>query len=184
MTVDVYFDLTCQYAYRLHRWLTDLDIDADWHPFSLLEAHRNDDGPPVWDTDEHAENISLLMLAGHELVRRHDGDLDRYRAALFHAWHDIDQRLDTQDLLDQIADAGVHADHQQLSAARDLVGHQHQQAVELGVFGSSTIIFEPGHGSFVRVTEVPTIDGHRILNAIRTLAVHAPQLEHLEPLRN
>lgn len=89
MDPDIYFDFTS----RLHLWLRDLAVPADWRPFSLLEAKRDDDGPPVWERDEHADNISLLMLAGHELVGDAGGDADRYRSQVFAAWHGSDQRL-------------------------------------------------------------------------------------------
>jgi hypothetical protein len=62
---DAYFDFTCRFANRLHLWLARLDLDVGWRPFSLLETKRDNDGPPVWERAQHADNISLLMLAGH-----------------------------------------------------------------------------------------------------------------------
>lgn len=182
--VDVYFDFTCRFANRLHLWLGTLDVDSDWLPFSLLEAKRNGDGPPVWQVPEHADNISLLMLAGHELVREHHGDLPGYRRRVFAAWHGSDERLDASSVLGYAADAGVEADVDDLHDAFALVGDRHREAVGRGVFGSSTVVFPSGRGSFVRFAELPDIeDGPAILAALQTLAERAPGLDHLEPLR-
>lgn len=182
--VDVHFDFTCQFANRLHLWLGRLDVDVDWLPFSLLEAKRDGDGPPVWEDPGQADNISLLMLAGHELVRDRGGDADGYRRHVFAAWHGSDQRLDVDSVLGHAADAEVDADVEGLHEALVVVGDRHREAVERGVFGSSTVVFPSGRGSFVRFTDVPDVeDGMTILEALRALAEDAPELDHLEPLR-
>lgn len=183
--LDVYFDFTCGFANRLHLWFDDLDVEADWRPFSLLEANRGDDGPPVWEHDERTGDISLLLLAGHELVRDHDGAAARYRSQMFAAWHGSDQRLDATDVLEAARRAGRDADHDELRAAITTVGARHGDAVAAGVFGSSTIVFQPSaRGSFVRFSDVPSVEaGADILAALRTIARQAPELDHLEPLR-
>ena len=183
--LDVYFDFTCRFANRLHLWLGKLDVDADWLPFSLLEAKRDDDRPPVWRDPERAGNISLLMLAGHELVRQRGGDAATYRSVVFAAWRGREERLDEGSVIAYADRAGVKADAEDLRAAFGLVGERHRDAVDRGVFGSSTLVFPSGRGSFVRFAEVPGVDdGARILAALRTLAERAPGLEHLEPLRD
>ena len=104
MSVVIYFDFTCRFANRVHLWLRDADdIAVDWRPFSLLEAKRDDGGSPVWERDEYADDISLLMLAGHELVRDAGGDIGRYRARVFAAWHGSDERLDAGSVLRSMA---------------------------------------------------------------------------------
>lgn len=181
---QVYFDFTCRFANRLHLWLGKVDVDPDWLPFSLLEAKRDGDGPPVWDDPEKVDNISLLMLAGHELVRQRSGDLAGYRRNVFAAWHGSDQRLDARSVVDHVLRAGPDADVDDLREAFSLVGTCHREAVARGVFGSSTIVFPSGRGSFVRFTGLPGADeGPAILTALRTLAERAPELDHLEPLR-
>lgn len=181
---EVYFDFTCRFAHRLHLWLSKLEVDSDWLPFSLLEAERDDDGPLVWQDPEHADNISLLMLAGHELVRHRGGDTARYRRRVFAAWHGSDQRLDASSVLDHAHAAGVETEVDELHDALALIGDRHCEAIHRGVFGSSTIVFPSGRGSFVRFAEVPDVDGGpAILAALRTLAEQAPGLDHFEPLR-
>ena len=169
----------------MHLWLRDADVDAQWRPFSLLEAKRDDDvGRPVWERDEYADNISLLMLAGHELVRDAGGDTGLYRARVFAAWHGSDERLDAGSVLRSMAAAGVDADRSALTAGRRLLGDRHDDAVARGVFGSSTIVFPSGRGSFVRFRAVPSrADAPAVLDALRTLADDAPELAQLEPLR-
>ncbi len=181
---EVYFDFTCQFANRLQLWLGKLDVEPDWLPFSLLEAKRTDDGLPVWQDPEQADNISLLMLAGHELVRDRSGDTADYRRRVFAAWHGSDQRLDASSVLGHADTAGVEADVDELHDALALVGDRHREAVDRGVFGSSTIVFASGRGTFVRFAELPDLDdGPEILAALQTLAERAPGLDHLEPLR-
>ncbi|CAN5460938.1 hypothetical protein BH23ACT6_BH23ACT6_23680 [soil metagenome] len=182
---EVRFDFTCRFAYRLQLWLGKLDVESTWAPFSLLEAKRDGDGTPVWKDPEHADNISLLMLAGHELVGGRGGDTARYRQRVFAAWHGSDQRLDADSLVAQTHQAGVDADVDDLHGAFALVGERHREAVERGVFGSSTIVFPSGRGSFVRFTDTPDVDNApAVLAALRTLAEQAPGLDRLEPLRS
>lgn len=181
---DAYFDFTCRFANRLHLWLGRLDVDVEWRPFSLLEAERGDDGPAVWEREQHADNISLLMLAGHEVVAGHGGDAATYRSRVFAAWHGGDQRLDASSVLTHMRHAGVDTDHDGLRGGLDLVGQRHRSAVARGVFGSSTVVFASGRGSFVRFAGIPSVDhAGDILAALRTIADRAPELDHLEPLR-
>lgn len=183
-TFDVYFDFTCRFANRLQLWLAKLDVEPDWRPFSLLEAKRDGDGSPVWDDPAHSDNISLLMLAGHEVVREGGGDTSGYRRRVFAAWHGRDQRLDADRVLRFAAESQVDADADDLHGGLALVGDRHREAVERGVFGSSTLVFPSGRGSFVRFTELPQVeDGPAILTALQTLAERAGGLDRLEPLR-
>ena len=166
--IDAYFDFTCRFANRLHLWLRNVDVDVNWRPFSLLEAKQGDDGPPVWARREYADDISLLTLAGHQLVADHGGD----------------ECLDAGRVLAQMRAAGMHADDDQLRDGLELVGQSHGSAVARGVFGSSTIVFGSGRGSFVRLAGIPSSDlAGDILAALRTIAEEAPELDHLEPLR-
>lgn len=181
---DAYFNFTCQFANRLHLWLAKLDVAIKWRPFSLLEAKRSDDGPPVWERTEHADNISLLMLAGHELVADLGGEAATYRSRVFAAWHGGDERLDASSVLAYMRAAGVDTDEDHLRGGLQLVGQRHRSAVARGVFGSSTLVFPSGRGSFVRLAGIPSGDqAGDILVALRTIADHAPELDHLEPLR-
>lgn len=84
-----------------------------------------------------------------------------------------------------MAAAGVDADRSVLAAGRRLLGGRHDDAVARGVFGSSTIVFPSGRGSFVRFRAVPSrADAPAVLDALRTLADDAPELAHLEQLRH
>lgn len=106
--LTVYFDYTCPFAYRAHRWFDHLeDVDASWLPFSLLELNYRGDGPPVWRLPERADDISLLLFAGHSWVVADDRDLDRYRHDVFHAWHETDGGLDLDDVVEMASAAGA-----------------------------------------------------------------------------
>ncbi|MGH9033900.1 MAG: hypothetical protein ACRDZV_17380 [Acidimicrobiia bacterium] len=99
-SVTVFFDYTCPFAYRAHRWFDHLpDVDASWRPFSLLEHNYRGDGPPVWRLVERANDISLLLFAGHSWVDAERADLAGYRHDVFHAWHEADTDLDAGDVV-------------------------------------------------------------------------------------
>lgn len=177
--IDVYFDYTCPFANRARLWLDQVDVPLRWRPFSLLEANRDDDGPPVWERPELSDNISLLALAGHEATIAVGGDPDRYRQAFFEAWHHTDRRLGRGDVVSFAVDAGADEGSIDLAAGLKSVGEEHVRAVGLGVFGSPTLIFPNGAGRYVRITDLPA-DGAALLDRIEALADAHPELDELK----
>lgn len=183
MEFDVFFDYTCGYAHRAHRWLDTLGLEGRWRPFSLLEANRDDDGPPVWEQDRHRDNISLLLLAGHTVVRDADGDLPTYRAAAFHAWHETDRRLDAGDVVEFAAEAGVATTADDLHDAFEQIAEEHRLATGRGVFGSPTMVFDDDESVFVRLAEVPSADAAGgVLETVRDVSRASHLLELKRPV--
>ncbi len=162
MTVGVFFDYTCGYSNRARHWLDALeDAELDWRPFSLLEQNSRDDGTPVFEQAQYADNPSLIALAVHEQVRAQGGDLHAYRRRMFTAWHEEPGRLSTQDIVDLGRDAGLRDFDRDAGFAALAV--QHAEAAKLGVFGSPTLVLGPDQVVFVKLDAVPTIDRARPL---------------------
>lgn len=183
MKFDVFFDYTCGYAYRAHRWLDALGFEGRWRPFALLEANRDDGETPVWEQERHRENISLLLLAGHEVVRRADGDVDTYRAEAFHAWHETDRRLDVDDVVALALDAGVTTDAAGIRGALEEVGAEHRSGAERGVFGSPTIVFDDDEAAYVQLAAVPSEgDASAVWETVREVSRTTSLLEIKRPV--
>lgn len=175
--IEVFFDYTCGFSNRARRWLDALeDLPVRWRPFSLLEQNRREDGPPVFERAEHAENVSLIALAVHEAVRAAGGDVDGYRRAMFTAWHDQPGRLATADIVDLGRSAGLtRFDHDRAFSA---LAAEHAAAEALGVFGTPTLIFDDDQAIFVKLDTVPDdrARGESVWSQVRALSTGAPEL--------
>lgn len=168
---EVWFDYTCPFAYRAHQWLEQLPGAPRWRPFSLLERNYRGEGPPVWRLAERADDISLLLFAGHERVVAGGGDLAVYRRAAFKAWHDGDRRLGLDDVVRFVQAAGVVGDDAAVRAHFFDAQSEHDTARGLGVFGSPTLVFGPDQAVFVKLDQVPAADrAGRVLDAVITLS--------------
>lgn len=181
-TVDVWFDYTCPFAYRACGWLDQLAVDARWHPFSLLERNYRGDGPPVWRLPERAGDISLLLFAGHQLVRAAGGDLDGYRRSAFTARHAASARLGLADVARLAADAGARGGESAVRAHFFDAEAEHDLARSLGVFGSPTLVFAPDPAAFVKLARVPAPDrAGRVLEAVAAMSGLPSVLEVKRP---
>ena len=162
MSVDVFFDYTCSYSNRSRHWLDALeDADLVWRPFSLLQQNAGDGGPPVFERSERADNPSLIALAVHEQVRAQGGDVDAYRRRMFTAWHEEPGRLSTEDMVGFGRAAGL-GDFDR-TAGLAAVAAEHAAAVELGVFGTPTVVLGPDQVVFLKLDAVPEADRARPL---------------------
>ncbi|WP_219420304.1 DsbA family protein [Pseudonocardia nigra] len=176
--VEVFFDYTCPFTYRAQGWLDGLaDVEVMWRPFSLLEANYRGDGPSVWRRPDRADDISLLLFAGHELVRARGGDEARYRRAVFHAWHGTHARLDLDAVARFAAEAGVAADEQAVRAHFLDAEAEHAAGAKLGVFGTPTLVYPDRAVAFVKLDTIPAPERARPLwQATRELALHTGEL--------
>lgn len=183
MEFDVFFDYTCGYAYRVHRWLEALGVEGRWRPFSLLEVNQGDGETRVWEHDRRQDNISLLLLAGHETVRQAAGDVDAYRTEAFHAWHETDARLDIADVVAFASAAGVTTDAAAVRDALASVGDEHRSAEERGVFGSPTMVFDDDEAAYVQLATVPSDDdAPAVWDTVREVSRTRPLLEIKRPV--
>jgi 2-hydroxychromene-2-carboxylate isomerase len=176
--VEVFFDYTCPFTYRAQRWLDGLSgVRLRWRPFSLLERNYRGDGPSVWRLPERAEDISLLLFAGHELVHARGGDLAGYREAVFTAWHVTRTRLDLSVVVGFVSESGVPATAADVSAHFHDAEAEHAAGAELGVFGTPTLVYPDGTVAFVKLGTVPAADRAATLwHVTRALSGDAAEL--------
>lgn len=182
----VFFDYTCPFAYKAHRWLEEAGVatDFDWRIFSLLERNYRGDGPPVWELDERQDDISLLIFAGHELVERDGGDPDLYRRRMFETWHETDEHLDVRGILRIAKEAGVDGGEDDIREVFHDALADHEEARRLGIFGSPTLVFGEDRVAFVKLTEPPTgEDATSLFAQIEGLAGRSEILEVQRPQR-
>lgn len=168
---EVFFDYTCPFAYRAHQWLDLVDAVVVWRPFSLLEQNYRGDGPPVWRLAERADDISLLLFAGHEWVLAEGGDLNRYRHETFAAWHDYATRLGIGDVIELASAAAATGGEAGLRQHFFAAEAEHEVARQLGVFGSPTLVFGADRAAYVKLDRVPSPDrAGRVLDAVATMS--------------
>lgn len=175
---EVFFDFTCPYTFRAQRWLDGLaGVGLRWRPFSLLERNYRGDGPSVWRRPERAQDISLLLFAGHALVQARGGDVAGYRQAVFTTWHETKTRLDHDSVLRLAANAGATAGEADLRAHFLDAEAEHAAGARLGVFGTPTLVYPDGAVAFVKLDTIP--DAHRgntVWRATRALAHDVAEL--------
>jgi hypothetical protein len=111
----------------------------------------------------------------HEAVGADGGDVDAYRRRMFTAWHEEPGRLSTEDIVGFGRDAGLRGFDR--DAAFAALAANHADAVELGVFGTPTLVFDGGQAVFVKLDAVPDADRARPLwDTVTQLAIAEPAL--------
>jgi len=189
---SVTWDYLCPFARNAHEHLVAaLDAGAPWDvtftPFSLMQAHVEEGGTPVWELEERARGV-LALEAAVVVRERHP---DRFRAAhraLFAARHDEGKEIsDPAVVRAAIESAGVPADEVFAEIERgwplDTVRSEHEKAVsEHEVFGVPTFVTGTG-AAFVRLMTRPAGDGERARSTIERvldLVVEHPELNELK----
>jgi protein-disulfide isomerase len=177
--IDVYFDFTCPYSRRTGRWWRELDEPARWRPFLLREHHRDDDGPAEWERDDALAHPSVLALALYEAVDAAGGDTASYR------WRAIDAfdagQVDGQALRALAADAaGQDLDGEALREGLARLARSHQDAVDLQVFGTPTLV-DGGASGYLKLAEQPTRGRARAVHAaVLAVLAGAPEVAEIK----
>lgn len=176
MRLTVFYDYTCEYSFRVWRWLDSLG-DVAWRTFSLREMNR-EVGTPSLFADPEVSSISVLALALGHVAR--EADFPRYHRAVFEAMHAEHRKVGREDLLRIAGAAGVDAAAFELDRARwaGAVADEHARAIEeWGVFGTPTIVVEGGGAVFLRLSDPPPPDrAGALLDAVRAVAVGHPEV--------
>jgi len=184
--MKIFFDYTCPFAYKAHLWLEEAGVasSADWQIFSLLEHNYRGDGPPVWELEERQNDISLLIFAGHKLVLRESGDLDRYRRTMFETWHRIGGSLKLDEIFHIVKQSGVNGTEDDLREVFLDAMSDHNRARQLGIFGSPTLVFDEDRVVFVKLDQAPAGESAlSLLHDIETLSGRTELLELKRPQR-
>ncbi len=160
MQVNVFFDYTCPYSYRVLPWIEAVvragrDVAVCWRTFSLKEANHDQGTPSPFD-DPEISSISVLALALAHAARK--AEFDRYHRSVFEAMHRDGRRLGEGELLALAAAAGVDVATFEQERPRWLaaVAQDHREGVaRYGAFGTPTLVLDEGEVVFVKLSSTP-----------------------------
>lgn len=169
--IAVTFDYRCPFARNAHEAVvaairTGALPDVEWQfvPFSLDQAHLDDGETPIWDRAPEARGTGVLALLYGIAVRDTFPDqfLDAH-VALFAARHDQGRKIDEEPVLREIvASVGLDPDAvaEEAWSGRPLKSlmTEHTHAVDTwDVFGVPTFV-EQDEAVFVRFMERGRVD--------------------------
>lgn len=191
-TFAVTWDYLCPFARNVHEHLVaGLEAGAPWDvtftPFSLVQAHVEEGGTPVWDDPEKARGV-LALEAGIVVRDRFPELFPQAHRALFATRHTEGGDLrDAEVLRDALKRAGAPAqevfEEIERGWPRLSLRAAHEQAVaEHSVFGVPTFIVGD-RAAFVRVMNRPGGDGdlaRSTIEGVLDLIVGRPELNELK----
>lgn len=189
---SVTWDYLCPFARNAHEHVAAaLDDGAPWDvtfvPFSLMQAHVEEGGTPVWALESRARG--LLALEAGVVVR--DRFCDQFRAAhvaLFAARHDQGKDIsDPEVVREALESAGAPADRVFAEIEKgwplDTVRTEHEKSVSgHEVFGVPTFVVGDA-AAFVRLMTRPDGDGAKaraVLQRVVDLLCDHPELNEFK----
>ncbi len=189
---SVTWDYLCPFARNVHEHLVAaLEDGAPWQvefsPFSLMQAHIEEGGSPVWELAEKPRGV-LALEAGIVVRDRFPERFLQAHRALFAARHDQGKELaDPAVLRDALSGVGVPADdvfdHVAQGWPMDTLRTAHEKSVaEHSVFGVPTFVVD-GAAVFVRLMTRPGRDGARAratIEHVLSLITGHPELNELK----
>ena len=138
---------------------TDEDpIEINWKPFSLEQVNQKI-GPDykAWDEADDDLNGSLWGLrAGMAAKRQGEDAMRRYMPLLLRARHEERKDLGDKDLLKELAKQ-ANLDMPRFEkdlddrTTLDEIAASHTEAVDKGIFGTPTFVFENGGSAFLKL---------------------------------
>ena len=152
------------------------NLDITWRHFSLEQnaytikqgSEGNGDDPDwkVWEQEDPTAGRGLLAQMASEAARRQGSEAqDKFNLALLIARHAGEGRValnDEESLIEVAEEAGLDVgqlreDLKDPELAK-IVGRDHEEAVELGIFGTPTFVFENGNAAFLKAFIPPEED--------------------------
>ncbi|MGH9088154.1 MAG: DsbA family protein [Acidimicrobiales bacterium] len=186
------WDYLCPFARNAHEHLvTALEAGAQWEvkftPFSLMQAHVEEGGTPVWEQADKPRGVLALEAGIVVRDRFPDRFLGAHRA-LFAARHDDGREIADADVVADVLEAsGVPADAVRKEIEEgwplQVLHREHEASVaDHDVFGVPTFI-AGDQAAFIRVMTRPGADGDlartTIERVVRLLVEH-PEINELK----
>lgn len=173
VSIDVYYDFLCPWAYRGTEWLRDVqdqigndNLKINWR-FFPLEQVNSDSGPDwkFWEQPDDYESRGMAMFRGALAAQTQGGEqFEKFMQLMFQTRHGeftVDgERPDVRTVaelagLDMAKYDKDVADRSLLSKIGDDYDHARET---LGVFGVPTIVFENGESAYVKILPKPSKD--------------------------
>lgn len=162
--LDVFFDYHCPFVYRAAGLLDAVrgsgrrDVEVRWRYFSLTQVNSKNEGWTVWGAPASENVRGRLAFQAAEAARR-QGRFDDLHMRLLQARHRDRLDIDDPEVVAQVAaQAGLEGDRFRRDVADpdilESLARDHREAViELGVFGTPTLVFADGAAAYVRLSE-------------------------------
>lgn len=186
VSIDVYFDFLCPFAYNAAVWLGRVKeemgdkLTVNWKYFSL-EQVNNQQGQDwkIWEQTDDYPSRGLPAFRATEAARRQgETAFNAYHTALYYARHEQGRDIaDTSTLVDVAGNAGLDValfskDFRERKLLNKLA-EDHTYAVEtLGIFGTPTIVFAENQAVFLKMSAPPASlpESVTFFNELRSLA--------------
>ena len=166
--LEIFFDYTCPWVRQVAVWLGRVnermgdDLHVTWRCFALEQV--NSKNGPEWKAWEQGPEYVSRGLWPHRggIAARKQGEAahNAYMIAIMDAKHVDLEDIRTRDAVVEIArKAGLEMG----AFVRDIddpdtlaqVGRDHEAAVEKGIFGTPTFVFEDGSAAYLKTYTPP-----------------------------
>lgn len=197
VSVDVYYDFLCPWAFRASEWLRQVRellgpelLRINWRYFPL-EQVNSDHGPDwkLWEQPDDFESRGLGMFRGAAAAWNQDqGEaFERFHQLVFQTRHGAYTVNGERPNVRQIAEiAGLDMGKYDRDVAdRSLlgrIGEDYEFArSEFGIFGVPTLVFENGESAYIKLLPIPERDeAVQIWDEVYQTIVNRPNIHEIK----
>lgn len=152
-----WFDYGDPSSYRLYRITRPSEASLYWRPFAL--AKQKDEAAWAGRAPEDLP-VSVIALLMHELVRKQQGQDHRFNdfmQEMFSLWHERDNRPNDDELIGLALGYLQEDSPGQLDFEGAILALEssHREAVERGISGTPTVMFEKHNGVRLAIESLP-----------------------------
>jgi predicted DsbA family dithiol-disulfide isomerase len=184
LTVEVYYDFYCPFAYEGSIWLNDVkerlgdEVIFVWKAFPLEQVNSTH-GPEwtVWGQPESVQSFTRNQFAGAYAAENQGAEAaERFRTALFTLHHEqgkVPGKRDT--LIEAATQAGLDIDRFENDLADTSlwarIGEDYLEGKQKGVFGTPTLVFPNGSPIYVKMRPAaPREDALNVWSQVLSMA--------------
>jgi predicted DsbA family dithiol-disulfide isomerase len=169
--LQIFMDYTCPWVRQAGNWLARVkeqmgsDLEITWRCFALEQVNSKEG--PDWKAWEQGDDYVSRGLWAHRggIAARSIGEAAHaaYMSTFMEAKHVEREDLRSRESIVDIAEkAGLDMDKFlpvfDDPATLAQIGKDHEEAVEMGVFGTPTFVFEDGSAAFLKTYTPPEED--------------------------
>ena len=138
------------------------DLQINWRSFALEQVNSTQgDNWKAWEQGSDYVSRGLWALRGGVAARQQGSTIhDAYMAAILQAKHVERTDIRTRESIIEIASAiplEINEFTEVLDDSKTLktIGNDHEHALELGIFGTPTFVFQNGFSAFLKMFTPP-----------------------------